>query len=218
MRNYRGMDYNSGYPDCELSFTDIKKIFTPNLLSQLKKVNFNGNLGDFALSRWGLEIVEHITNHGVQVNINTNGSLRGPNWWKKLAHPLVTIGFAIDGLADTHHLYRQDTDWQRIIENATAYINAGGQAVWRFVPFEHNRHQEAECKQMAQDLGFKHFQNIYDGRDHGPVFDRDGTFSHWIGSVDQEENHVPDIKNLLQGHVTWYDKNSKFEKETPKIE
>ena len=60
MRNYRGSDYNSGYPDCELSLTDIKKIFTPEFLSQLEHVNFNGNLGDFALGRWALEIVEYI--------------------------------------------------------------------------------------------------------------------------------------------------------------
>ena len=215
MRNYRGSDYNSGYPDCELSLTDIKKIFTPGFLSQLNTVNFNGNLGDFALSRWGLEIVEYITSHNVEVKINTNGSLRSPNWWKRLAHPLVTIGFAIDGLADTHHLYRQDTDWQRIMDNATAYIKAGGQAIWRFVPFDHNRHQEQQCRQMSQNLGFVHFENIYDGRDRGPVFDRDGSFSHWIGPA---ETHTPEIKNLLQGHITWYNKNSLFEKDKPNLD
>jgi len=218
MRNYRGLDYNSGYPDSELSLADIHKIFTPDLLKQLKKINFNGNLGDFAMGRWALEIVQYITSYGVEVKINTNGSLRTASWWKKFAHPLVTIGFAIDGLKDTHQLYRQDTDWQRIIDNATAYINAGGQAVWRFAPFAHNRHQETECKQMAQNLGFKYFQNIFDGRDQGPVFNRDGGFSHWIGPSDQTHNRLPDIKNLLQGHITWYDKNSKFKNDQPNIQ
>ena len=31
MRNYRGVDYNSGYPLCELSLSDFKKILTPDI-------------------------------------------------------------------------------------------------------------------------------------------------------------------------------------------
>ena len=55
MRNYRGYDYNSGYPDTELGLVDIKNILYPEFLQQLEHVNFNGNLGDFALSSYGLE-------------------------------------------------------------------------------------------------------------------------------------------------------------------
>ena len=115
--------------------------------------------------------------------------------------PGVSIGFALDGLADTHHLYRQDTDWQKIIDNASAYIAAGGHAVWRFVPFDHNRHQEQACKDMSRVLGFKRFENIYDGRDRGPVYKRDGEFSHWLGPAQQS---APPIKDMLQSHVTWF--------------
>ena len=234
MRNYRGSDYNSGYPITELSLADFKHILTPTVLAQLvqpdppvngripviydfRGVTFNGNLGDFANARDAVEIVEYLAEHNIPVMINTNGSLRGAAWWARLALPNVTVGFAIDGLADTHHLYRQDTDWHRIIEHAQAFINAGGRAIWRFVPFEHNRHQEQQCQQMAKDMGFFKFENIYDGRDRGPVFDRDGTFSHWIGPTGEPETHTPDLKNLLQGHITWYDKNSRFEKDTPEL-
>ena len=205
MRNYRGYDYNSGYPDTELSLVDIKNILKPNFLSQLELVNFNGNLGDFALNSAGLEIVEYITSYNVKVNINTNGSLRGPNWWKRLALPGVEIGFAIDGLEDTHKLYRQDTDWKRVIENARAFINAGGRAVWRFVPFDHNRHQEQTCRQMAQDLGFVGFENIWDGRDRGPVFTRSGEYSHYLGKNEFKNGNVAPVKELLQGHIQWFE-------------
>ena len=215
MRNYRGSDYNSGYPDTELSLEQFQHIFTPVFLTQLtgnqytQGVNFNGNLGDFALARDGAEIVEYIVLHGTTININTNGSLRSPAWWARLALPGVQIGFALDGLADTHGLYRQDTDWNRVIENAQAFINAGGRAVWRFVPFEHNRHQEAECRAMAQKMGFERFENIWDGRDTGPVFSRTGEYSHYLGK-NENPQHVPSIKSLLQGHVTWFEasKNS----------
>jgi sulfatase maturation enzyme AslB (radical SAM superfamily) len=219
MRNYRGHDYNSGYPDTELYFADIVHIFKPPLLQQLAQnpvygANFNGNLGDFAVSRDGVEIANYFASAGVKVNINTNGSSRSPSWWAKLAHPNIQIGFALDGLADTHALYRQDTDWHKIIENATAFIQAGGRAIWRFVPFDHNRHQEQECRRRAKELGFVGFENIYDGRDAGPVYTRSGEFSHWLGPA----GNPPPIKDMLQSHVTWFDsKTIKLQKDTTEL-
>jgi sulfatase maturation enzyme AslB (radical SAM superfamily) len=219
MRNYRGYDYNSGYPDTELYFADIVHIFKPPLLQQLAQnpgygANFNGNLGDFAVSRDGVEIANYFASAGVKVNINTNGSSRSPGWWAKLAHPNIQIGFALDGLADTHTLYRQDTDWHKIIENATAFIQAGGRAIWRFVPFDHNRHQEQECRRQAKELGFVGFENIYDGRDAGPVYTRSGEFSHWLGPA----GNPPPIKDMLQSHVTWFDsKTIKLQKDTTEL-
>jgi len=214
MRNYRGMDYNSGYPDTELTLENIQHILTLEILKTINRVNFNGNLGDFASARDALEIVEYLVSNNIAVNINTNGSLRTKSWWQKLASPNVTIGFALDGLADTHARYRQDTDWNCIIENARAYIAAGGHAIWRFVPFDHNRHQEAECRTLAKEMGFVSFENIYDGRDSGPVYTRAGEFSHWLGHA----GDVLPIKDMLQSHITWYDsKTVKIKKDTPEL-
>jgi hypothetical protein len=112
-------------------------------------------------------------------------------------------------------LYRQDTDWQKIIDNASAYIAAGGHAVWRFAPFDHNRHQEQACKDLSRELKFKRFENIYDGRDRGPVYKRTGEFSHWLGPA---EKSTPPIKDMLHSHVTWFDaKTFKVLKDTPDI-
>ena len=215
MRNYRGVDYNSGYPDTELTLENIQHILTPDILKTIDRVNFNGNLGDFSLAKDGAEIVQYLVAQNITIGINTNGSLRPKSWWQKLASPKVTIGFALDGLADTHARYRQDTDWNRIIENAQAYIAAGGRAIWRFVPFEHNQHQEAECRTLAKEMGFVSFENIYDGRDAGPVYTRAGEFSHWLGPT----SDVPPIKDMLQSHITWYDsKTVKIKKDTPELD
>ena len=209
-RNYRGMDFNSGYPITELSLQQFQHIFTQSFLEQLvpprgRGISFNGNLGDFGLARDASEIVRYCVDHGVAVSINTNGSMRTSDWWAGLALPGVTVGFALDGLAEVHALYRQDTDWHRVMQHARAFIAAGGRAVWRFVPFDHNRDQEEVCRQMARDLGFADFENIWDGRDTGTVFTRTGEFSHRIGRNLDPHNNIPDIKPMLENHVTWYD-------------
>jgi MoaA/NifB/PqqE/SkfB family radical SAM enzyme len=235
MRNYRGSDYNSGYPITELTLEQFKHILTPDVLASIMQpdppvngrvpinysfqgISFNGNVGDFAVSHDGVEIVEYLVENNVNVTINTNGSSRTPEWWARLASPRVEVGFALDGLADTHSLYRLDTSWDKITENAQALIAAGGNAVWRFVPFEHNRHQEDACRKLAANMGFSRFENIYDGRDNTPVFTRDGVYSHQIGIDTRPAHIIPEIKPMLENHITWYNKGTvKVEADVPNI-
>lgn len=208
-RNYRGFPYNSGYPITELKLVDIQKILTPNIIAQLDEVNFNGNLGDFGLASEALEIVKYLVEHQAKkISINTNGSMRNANWWKQLALPNVSIGFALDGLEDTHHLYRQDTNWNTVIEHAGAFIAAGGNAVWRFIPFDHNQHQIIQCRQLSKRLGFSRFEIIDDGRNRGPVFDRNGKFSHRLGQPYPNEIGIPNIQPMLESHVTWFNEHT----------
>jgi hypothetical protein len=140
--------------------------------------------------------------------------MRNPEWWAKFALPGVSIGWALDGIDPaTHALYRQDTNWNRVIENARAFISAGGYAIWRWIPFDHNRDQEPAARLLAEGWGFREFENIHEGRDQGPVFDRQGNFSHWLGPV---QNWKLDSQAMVKDHITWFDsKTVKPLKDTP---
>lgn len=200
------MDYNSGYPITELSLADVQQLFTGPLQTQLDKILINGNLGDFGLAKDGPEIVDWLlTNTQARIAINTNGSMHTPDWWAELAHPRVKIIFALDGLEDTHSVYRKNTDFNKIMENALAFIKAGGHAVWQMIVFNHNQHQIKACKELSVSLGFKEFWLFDKDRNQGPVFNRDGSFSHWIGQP-HEHPEPPDPQGLLRDHVTWFDK------------
>jgi hypothetical protein len=94
------------------------------------------------------------------VVVHTNGGARSTDWWRKLAHALPEdhrVVFALDGLEDTHHLYRVGTKYETVIKNAQAFIDAGGTAEWVFIKFKHNEHQVEAARSMSSDLGFKKF-------------------------------------------------------------
>jgi MoaA/NifB/PqqE/SkfB family radical SAM enzyme len=55
-------------------------------------------------------------------------------------------------------LYRKNVKYNKVIENATAFIQAGGRAQWNFIVFKHNEHQVEAARQLAQSMGFKWFR------------------------------------------------------------
>lgn len=182
-RNLSGYDTDLGYPIHDMTLLEAQRIFTVPFLLQLDEILINGNFGDFVTAKDGLSIVQYFatSNPNLSIDISTNASAK-PNIWKALgAIPNVSVGFDIDGLSDTHHLYRRNTNWDMVIMNAKNFIAAGGKATWRMIKFKHNEHQVDECRQMAMDLGFVKFDIINDGRDDGPVYDKNGDYSYKLG-------------------------------------
>jgi len=197
-RNFRGVDVIDSYPVCDMSLEQAQKIFTVPFLQQINHILINGNYGDFITARDGLEIVEYFKqiNPNLQIEISTNASGR-PNIWTRLGELGVRVHFRLDGLKDTHHLYRQYTDFDLIIDNARQFIAAGGYAIWAFIPFDHNQHQIEEARQLSKDLGFHSFQIVDAGRNIGPVFKRNKEYSHSLGNYLGSKN----FDELYSKHV-----------------
>ena len=51
-------------------------------------------------------------------------------------------------------MYRVNSNFKTIMKNAKAFINAGGNARWDYLIFDHNEHQIDEAKVLAKKLGF----------------------------------------------------------------
>lgn len=182
LRNYRGVDIIDSYPVCDMSLEQFKHIFSVEFLQQLDHFSINGNYGDFVTARDNVEIVEYIvrSNPRLYLEISTNGSAR-PKIWEQLARSKPAIYFRLDGLADTHSLYRQNTDFNFVLDNAQKFINAGGEAIWAMIKFDHNEHQIEECQRLSKELGFSRFDLVDAGRNTMPVFTSDKRLSHVIG-------------------------------------
>jgi len=132
-------------------------------MRNLKKVSFCGNFGDPLMHPDLNEIVNIFQNK--EILISTNASLRSRQWWSELGtNKNVSVTFCIDGIGKTHELYRRNTSYDKIIENAKAFIDAGGTASWQFIVFKHNEHQLNEAKKLSEEMGFKEIKIMYSDR------------------------------------------------------
>ena len=145
-------------------------------LPNLKTIHLCGNLGDPIAYKHLNELIDKAVaqtrffhqylkvDKCWDVNIATNGSLRSVKWWQELGKKCSidltnshSVVFGIDGLADTSPIYRQGTNFNKVIDNAKAFIDEGGVAEWQYLKFKHNQHQVEEARKLAEDIGFNKF-------------------------------------------------------------
>lgn len=158
-RNNNGYGLADGVVEQDLSPRQFEEIVSglPNLYG----IQLCGNLGDPLASGHIDQLIDISKKYAKKIQIHTNGSLRNVVWWNDLAQKLVDIDhdvwFGIDGLDEIHEIYRQGTDFEKIIKNAQAFITAGGHATWQFIPYKHNEHQVLQCLKLSQQMKFKKF-------------------------------------------------------------
>jgi MoaA/NifB/PqqE/SkfB family radical SAM enzyme len=188
-RNYRGGLENKNLPLTDIDLAKFKLILPAAFIQQLSFISFCGNFGDPIVNNSLIDIVTYVseTNPDITVNIHTNGSARSEQWWKDLAYSLPIkhiVEFGIDGLQDTHSLYRIGTDYNKIISNASAFIQAGGKAQWNFIKFKHNQHQIDDARTLALRLGFESFRvrdtSRFVGSSQYAVYDKTGNTDYHL--------------------------------------
>jgi len=147
-----------------LSMDKILQVFNTDQIAKLDKMFMCGVYGDPAAGQHTLDIYHQFRNinPSVVLGMNTNGALKNKLWWREVGtmfdQPRDYVVFSIDGLEDTNSIYRKNVDWHKLIENASAFIAAGGSAHWDMLIYRHNEHQVDACEQLARDLGFSWFR------------------------------------------------------------
>lgn len=224
-RNHHGGLENPLIKNQAWTIEDFKQIATTELLEQLSGFYMCGNFGDPIINTDLVEMIDYAAhvNPGLNIRIHTNGSARTVEWWQQLAKAMPknhNVIFALDGLEDTHHLYRIGTDFNRILKNAQAFIQAGGHAEWCFIKFKHNEHQIDEARERAKSLGFALFTEKNSSRFIGspqfPVYNKQGNTEYYLEPPASSElsyiteDMVKDYKRILDGvEIDCYVKHTK---------
>lgn len=190
-RNIHGGLTNPLLRENDWTLENFKKIFNKEVLDQLKVLDIAGVYGEPIMNNDLLDMCKYLKEHApnLHVNLYTNGSARSLTWWKTLADSLPKshiVKFALDGLEDTHHLYRIGTNYNQILKNSQAFMSAGGVAEWAFIRFKHNQHQVEAARELASKLGFAYF-SVKDTRRAGQQFkvlDKAGKVTHVIEQPD----------------------------------
>jgi sulfatase maturation enzyme AslB (radical SAM superfamily) len=158
-RNINGGITNPLIEVTEIKLDTFKAWFSEKFIRQLDSLFMCGNLGDPIMAKDCLSILKYLreVNPNIKLSMHTNSSARNTSFWKELAQAKVRVVFGIDGLADTHSLYRIGTQYSKIISNAQTFIQAGGEAEWHMLVFAHNEHQVGACQHTADQMGFKKF-------------------------------------------------------------
>jgi hypothetical protein len=164
-RNVEGGEIVPGLMQNHLSLDAWKNLVEDPILDQVNEIIFNGNFGDFSMHPDFIEMMEILAakKSNIYLNLNTNGGARNLQFWKELAQVLQRfekhdIKFGIDGLEETHNIYRRGIDWNKRIENLKSFNDAGGNSIWKCIVFDYNKNQIDDMSNLAKELGCIAFQ------------------------------------------------------------
>tara|TARA_Y100000114_G_scaffold74568_1_gene68366 strand:- start:271 stop:1257 length:987 start_codon:yes stop_codon:yes gene_type:complete len=152
-----------------ITLKNFKRLFYPKLLRKMEWLVLNGNFGDSIMNKQFREIISYVKEHDTRLLIHTNGGIHGHDYWTDVGNILDKrdiINFDLDGLMDTHHIYRINTKFENVFNNAKSVINTTkAQVHWKYIVFEHNKHQVEDARKLANETGFTTFSTVKTSRD-----------------------------------------------------
>jgi MoaA/NifB/PqqE/SkfB family radical SAM enzyme len=202
---WKPLRVNLNDPQYTISLDRFQQLFNPELLNNLEWLVLNGNFGDSIMNKQFREIISYVKSHGTRLLIHTNGGIHNQDYWTDVGNILTDqdiINFDLDGLQDTHHIYRINTEFDKVFANAQSVIKtARAQVHWKYIVFEHNKHQVDEARDLAKQTGFTTFSTVKTSRD---VFaPKTGNFVH-AKKTDQYEEAERKIHCVWRDWGKWY--------------
>lgn len=202
-RNIFGQGLRPGRGLSDWTVEEIKKVFDKKLLPNLNYVYFCGTHGDPLAAKNVFEAFKTAKELGAGMEIFTNGSLKTDLWWLSLMDILDEkdrITFSIDGI-ETNHLYRKNTDIDKILAHIEIACNAKVKVRWDFLAFKHNEHEYENCKSLAKKLGVNDFRLRRTARfdrfkTKFPVLNDKKEITHFLEPPEQDELRHPSLKQM----------------------
>ncbi|MBY8999677.1 MAG: hypothetical protein KGD64_02060 [Candidatus Heimdallarchaeota archaeon] len=148
-----------GYPAVDIDAKHLFKVI--DSLPNLKNILLIGNKGEVICHPEINYIIKELKSRSKieSIYMATNGSSKKKIFWRWLGTILGehdNVVFAIDGLQDTHHIYRK-SKFDTVFGNMIEFIKGGGNAWWQFIVFKHNQHQVEEARKLAKSVGCRQF-------------------------------------------------------------
>jgi|TARA_R110000850_G_scaffold238445_1_gene363068 hypothetical protein len=148
-------------PKLDIDFDHLKKFFPTSVLPKIKYICLQGNLGDPVYHPQFHDISEHFFT-AQDVNVITNG-MQSHQFWERVLETWPSnskITLSIDGLQDTNHLYRINSNWEKIqgLFDLIAKKKHKCEIEWKYIVFEHNHHQVDQAQEIAKKIGINAFR------------------------------------------------------------
>ncbi len=151
----------SWLPDVVWSFENFKKAVPPKMAKDMKTADFCGTWGDPITNNDLIDIVKYLVTENPRINIdlNTNGSLRNEDWWWRLGVAggrNLCVTFAVEGInQEMHEHYRQNTYLNKILENMRVVSNTLAFVKTQCLVWKHNENHLQEIEDMCIKNGSK---------------------------------------------------------------
>lgn len=145
----------SWLPDVVWSVNNFKKAVPPKVAKHIKRADICGTWGDPIANNDLPKIVEYLVkeNSLIQIDVNTNGSLRNDDWWWKLGcagGKNLSVIFAVEGINQKmHEHYRQNTFLDKILNNMDILSNTPAKVKTLCLVWKHNEKYLKEIEKMC---------------------------------------------------------------------
>jgi len=152
--NINGLGKVDWLPLTQWSIDDFKNVFSLDDIKHISKFEICGTWGDPFMAKDIFEILKYIIeNSNCTIQINTNGGMRNPEFWKKIGElslKRMQVIFDIEGITEEmHNHYRRKVSLKKLKENIKAYTDVGGNALAHIIVFKHNENHIMDILNMC---------------------------------------------------------------------
>jgi MoaA/NifB/PqqE/SkfB family radical SAM enzyme len=147
--------FNRPYPHYDIDVDTLYNFFDCEGGRALRGFSLEGDYGDSIYYPHLFELIDRFR-PTKNYRLVTNGAYRDSKYWNELCARLTnddTVVFSIDGLEDTNHLYRINSDWTSTMLGLDIVSKSNAKLVWQTNIFNFNYNRLDEIKQFAESYG-----------------------------------------------------------------